>query len=407
MAITDYAIIPKADYIAACDKIREHSGKTDAIKSGDLAAEIEVIAGSGGSVEGVHFVTFKNEDGAKELYKRPVADGDNCADIVVRGLIDKPTKEMTDAEVYTYSGWSMTSGGAASSSALENVTEDRTVYAAFTATARTYAARFYDDAGALMQESQVAYGTQATPPDTTKKGYSFAGWTPSDLTIYGDTDFVGKWAELINFSGGAWSDIVDVCESGNAANVFNVGDTRTVVNGDYSLTFRIIGIDFDNLADGSGKAGITIGVTNSDGTPVMSKYIGASTWQYSTLRTTDASAFAAMLPSEVTESVKQITKNTVTQPKGPYEYSMQTTEDTYFIPSREEVSGYSGTASMSEGLGIYEGLDTSEERKICSVDWWTRSHAGNSGVAFVQSANGLVNVSAGTNTKGLLWCFCI
>lgn len=147
----------------------------------------------GGSVEGVHFVTFKNEDGTKELYKRPVADGDNCADIVARGLIDKPTKEMTDAEVYTYSGWSMTSGGAADSAALQNVTEDRTVYAAFTATARKYTARFYDDSGALMQESQVAYGTKATPPDTVKEGYNFSGWTPSDLTIYGDTDFVGKW----------------------------------------------------------------------------------------------------------------------------------------------------------------------------------------------------------------------
>lgn len=192
MAITDYAIIPKADYIAACDKIREHSGKTDVIKSGDLATEIEAIASSGGSSADVRYVTFIFADG-RDPYVKPVAVGDDCADIVARGLVSTPTKESTEAEVYTYSGWSLTEGGEADPAALANVTEDRTVYAAFTAKARLYWARFYDDSGALMQESQEAYGTQATPPDTTKDGYAFVGWTPSDLTIYEDTDFVGTW----------------------------------------------------------------------------------------------------------------------------------------------------------------------------------------------------------------------
>lgn len=49
MALTDYIIMPGADYQAACDKIREKSGKTDLIKSSDLASEIEAIAGSAGS----------------------------------------------------------------------------------------------------------------------------------------------------------------------------------------------------------------------------------------------------------------------------------------------------------------------------------------------------------------------
>lgn len=146
----------------------------------------------GGSSADVRYVTFIGADGTV-LYKKPVAVGDDCVDVAAKGLISTPTKEMTVAEVYTYSGWSMTEGGAASSDALKNVTEDRTVYAAFTATARLYWARFYDDTGALMQESQVAHGTKATPPDTTREGYSFVAWTPSDLTIYGDTDFVGEW----------------------------------------------------------------------------------------------------------------------------------------------------------------------------------------------------------------------
>lgn len=48
MSLTDYVIMPSADYVAACNKIREKSGKTDPIKSGDLATEIEEVAGGGG-----------------------------------------------------------------------------------------------------------------------------------------------------------------------------------------------------------------------------------------------------------------------------------------------------------------------------------------------------------------------
>lgn len=172
--------------------IREKTGGTGTMKPAEFPTQIAAIPTGGGSSADVRYVTFVGADGAV-LYKKPVAVGDDCVDVLAKGLISTPTKESTVAEVYTYSGWSLAEGGAASSTALKNVTEDRTVYAAFTSAARKYTARFYDDAGALMQESQVAYGTKATPPDTARTGYTFNGWTPSDLTIRGDTDFVGEW----------------------------------------------------------------------------------------------------------------------------------------------------------------------------------------------------------------------
>lgn len=42
--LTDYVILPGVDYKAACDAVREKTGKTDGIRSGDLAAEIRGIA---------------------------------------------------------------------------------------------------------------------------------------------------------------------------------------------------------------------------------------------------------------------------------------------------------------------------------------------------------------------------
>lgn len=43
MSMSDYMILPTADYKAACDAIRAKTGKTDLIKSGDMAAEIDSI----------------------------------------------------------------------------------------------------------------------------------------------------------------------------------------------------------------------------------------------------------------------------------------------------------------------------------------------------------------------------
>ena len=44
MSLTDYVIMPGADYQAACDAVRAKTGKTNLIKSGDFANEINSIA---------------------------------------------------------------------------------------------------------------------------------------------------------------------------------------------------------------------------------------------------------------------------------------------------------------------------------------------------------------------------
>ena len=41
--MTDYAVMPKADYVAACDAIREKTGDTEVIKSGEIANKINDV----------------------------------------------------------------------------------------------------------------------------------------------------------------------------------------------------------------------------------------------------------------------------------------------------------------------------------------------------------------------------
>lgn len=49
MALTDYVIMPGVDYQALVDKIKEKTGKTEPLVSGQLAAELDNISGGGSS----------------------------------------------------------------------------------------------------------------------------------------------------------------------------------------------------------------------------------------------------------------------------------------------------------------------------------------------------------------------
>lgn len=182
---------------ATADAIRSKTGSTDSVPfdpSTGFKTTVESmeIGGGGGSVEGAHIVTFMNDDGSTELGSRLVLKGNTCGDPIALGLFATPTKASTAQYNYSFYGWATSENGAADDNALVNITGDKTLYANFANEIRYYTARFYDG-DTLMKTESVAYGNTATPPDTTKDGYAFSGWTPSDLTITGDTDFIGEW----------------------------------------------------------------------------------------------------------------------------------------------------------------------------------------------------------------------
>ena len=204
--------------------------------------------------ERVKYVTFMY--GATELIKYPVISGDTVHDPVAKGLIETPTKESTVSTVYPYGGWSMTDGGAPDSSALNNVTEDRTVYAAFNEEARCYTVRFFDGE-TLVNTEQVPYGG-SSDYRAEKEGWFFGYWSPVPENITGDMDCYAQWIESVDFATASWSEIAWVSENGFASRMFAIGDKRRIDFNGSKCDFEIIAFDHDDLADGSGKAGITM-----------------------------------------------------------------------------------------------------------------------------------------------------
>lgn len=186
----DYVIMPKADYQALCDAIRAKSGKTGAIKSGDLQTEIMTLP-SGGSSDDVRYVTFMN--GNQFLFRKPVATGDDCVDVEAKDIIPTPTKESDVQYDYTFDGWGPADGSGVDEGILANITEDKTVYANYIATLRSYTVTYLDDDGITVLYSELLlYG--ATPSYVAwKDGYKLSGWDKEFAPVSGDVSYIAQW----------------------------------------------------------------------------------------------------------------------------------------------------------------------------------------------------------------------
>lgn len=198
-------IINGSTLTAIANSIRAKTGTTGKLSPGDMPEAIEDISGGGGGSADsrVKYVTFM--DGETELIKYPVIVGDTCKDPVTAGLVSTPTKESTAQYNYTYSGWSLTDGGSASSSALANVTEDRTVYAAYSYAVRYYTVTYYDEDGVtVLKTESLAYGSVPSYKPA-KEGYLCDGWIPELSAVTGDASYTVKWIAVI---GGNLSDTI-------------------------------------------------------------------------------------------------------------------------------------------------------------------------------------------------------
>ena len=362
----------------------------------------------GGSVEGVVYVTFKNWDGTK-LVTKPVFKYDHCTDPVDIEQITEPTRESTNTQTFDFNGWSLTAGGAADDSALLNVAEDRTVYAAYTASTRYYTVRFFDG-DTLLHTVYAEYGSTAEYT-ANKEGVGFGGWQPSNENITQDTDCYAQWVEKIAFADASWEKISEICESGDASKHFAVGDTKEISNGTYTFTARIIGIEYDDKADGSGKAGITVALTPSHHQWSYG-YITSSAicwYLYGTScnlrQKLQGTFYTDYLPTEVTSVIKTVTKETRFE-GGSY---VDKSADTIFVPDLAEIFGnYSGR----EGVAAYPGFANQEDRVQYdstgkAVEWLVRFGSGGWACTVNTAGSSYWSNASYKTAYHTMPCFCI
>ena len=211
-------------------------------------------------------ITYKSEDGTSTLYSETIYNGANASNPVTDGDISAPTKASTAQYSYTFSGWSLTSGGAADASALNAVTADRVVYAAFTSTLRTYTVVFKnDDEETVLASVTVSYGSNATYPNSTptstKGDYEFTGWDPAPTNIQANTTCIAQYNAPKGLDDMSWDEISAISAAGTGANYFDVGDCKAVtLNGtvgtlslsNVTLYVYILGFNHNSAVEGTG-----------------------------------------------------------------------------------------------------------------------------------------------------------
>ena len=362
------------------DAIREKNGTTAAIKPTAFADAIRGIETGGGSSADVRYVTFRSHDGSVEYGTKPVAMGDDCADPLERGLFDPPVRQ-TDAQYsYTFVGWTATPGNGADENALSTVTENRVLYAVFSAAVRSYTITYYDG-DTMLKTQSLAYG--ATPSYAPAKlGYTFTGWVPTPVPVTEDASYSAQWIEKMDFEALSWEQIAEYAQSGEASLTFDLGATKTfnLVGAGTPVTARIIGFQQDDLADGTGKAGITLmleGFWNAYGAlHGGANYMQKSTaWPNMEMRSALRARAAAQLPGELLAVMKTVIKKTY----DPVNTAMLQSEDTVFLPSRDELDDLAGFMGYPDEGPFYPYYADNASRVITyngvAVPWWTRTKA--------------------------------
>lgn len=214
----------------------------------------------------------------------------------------------------------------------------------------------------------------------------------------------------------SWKQINDISEVGLASTYFSVGDTKTMSISTENYKVAIYGFKKDDLADGSGKAGMTFGLVNCLSTkyPVNSGSSNSNTkgWSGCSARTLLRGTIYNGLEQELRNYMKNVSKKTSAGNKST---TINTSTDNLFLFSEIEVVG-SISYSVS-GEGSKYPIFTDEASRIKKLGdngsangWWLRSPHYNNTTTYVGiDSNGLNSAMAvgSASSFGICFGFCI
>lgn len=371
-----------------------------------------VAAAGGGSSDLVKYVTFMSEDGTIELYKMPVLVGDDCKDPVTRSDIETPTKESTNTQNFTYSGWSLSKGGSADSSALENITEDTIVYVSFTASVRYYTVEFYSD-DALEKTVQVTYGSDATELYTPEKdGYKFNGWSVDVSNVTSNITTQAVWVIDDGIIRDDWATVAA------NANSYKVGDKKEVTftyadGSTETVYYRVVAKNVEEKKDGTPGVLTFMPdnlVYNAIKLASSSSEDSGEFYSNDTLKSTLELLLAA-LPTDLAEIIQPVKKD-IDLFTGKYQYRK------LFNPSAINVKGSTSGQEFEQFPEVeyeyFSAGNTSARTKLnnnTADDYWvnTLSRITSVAIFFKYVDNGVISSESNACNEShyLLPCFCV
>ena len=193
---------------------------------------------------------------------------------------------------------------------------------------------------------------------------------------------------------------------------WEIGDEKTItLDGGEEVVLQIYGFNHDDLADGSGKAPLTLGTKNllADTDIMNLTQTNAGGWNDSYMRSVVLRNIYNKLPTALKECISSVEK----QSDVGRSTQVVTTFDEIFLFSRKEVMGSVAQDWMQQGTK-YPIFTTNASRikKIGSTDqwWWTRTSGSDTDKGFsAVNKNGTADTYSlsASGACGICFGFCI
>ena len=230
----------------------------------------------------------------------------------------------------------------------------------------------------------------------------------------------GGGGAAVDFATDSWETISAACKDGSYKTVYSVGDTKdiTLSTGE-TITVAIMGFDHDDLSDGSGKAPITLGMTELMATTYRMKSTdtNAGGWDESEMRTSTMAMLLTQLPSDLQSVIKQVNKKATAGDKST---SIITSADKLWLLAEVEVDGTTSAGYADEGeqyeywKTVKNGKKDSDRIKKKSngsgslSDWWLRTPSLNYGSTFRKfGSGGYLAYGTASFREGVSLNFCV
>ena len=211
-----------------------------------------------------------------------------------------------------------------------------------------------------------------------------------------------------NFADNDWSAIIAACHSGSVPSTWVVGNSKTMsINGE-SYQVDIIGKNHDTYAAG-GTAPLTFQLHDcyADTKAMNSSNTNSGGWKNSEMRTTHLPAILALMPTEVQNGIREVSKKASV---GGASSTIETVSDKLFLLSEVEIFGSTSYSAAGEGTqyDYYKaGNSKVKKRNGSAAYWWERSPSASNSARFcLVNSYGGADDSSASIARGVAFGFC-
>lgn len=211
-----------------------------------------------------------------------------------------------------------------------------------------------------------------------------------------------------NFADNDWASIIAACHSGSVPSSWVVGNSKTMTINGTSYQVDIIGKNHDTYTAG-GKAPLTFQLHDcyADTKAMNSSNTNSGGWKNSAMRTTHLPAILALMPTEVQNGIREVSKKASV---GGASSTIETVSDKLFLLSEIEIFGATTYSAAGEGTqyDYYKAGNSKVKRRSgLAASWWERSpYASNSTSVCLVFSNGYADSGNASYASGVAFGFC-